>query len=94
MLFMNWELLSFIKRSKQRIIILMSFKSSETPSEIAKRTNLAPSHISRTLKEFVKMSLLRCENPNDKLCKLYSLTEKGQEIQDVLKGGGIAEKYS
>ena len=88
---MEWELLSFVKRSKQRIQILMSFKSSETPSEIAKRTNLAPSHITRTLKEFVKMGLLKCENPKDKIGKLYTLTERGQEIQDILKGGEIAD---
>ena len=91
---MDWELLSFIKRSKQRIRVIISFKSSETPSEIAKRTNLAPSHISRTLIEFVKMGLLKCENPKDKIGKLYTLTEKGQMIQDVLKGGEIADKYS
>ncbi len=72
----------------------MSFKSSEIPSEIAKRTNLSPSHISRSLNEFVEMGLLRCENPKDKIGKLYTLTEKGQMVQDVLKGGEIADKYS
>lgn len=91
---MDWELLSFIKRSKQRIKVIMSFHSGETPSEIVKRTNLAPSHISRTLKEFIKNGLVICKNPDDKLGKLYILTEKGQEIQDILKGGEIAEKYS
>ena len=91
---MDWELLSFIKRSKQRVIILKVFHSSLTPSEIAKKTNLAPSHITRTLKDFVKIGLVRCENPKDKIGKLFTLTEKGQAIQDVLKGGEVADKYS
>ena len=91
---MNWELLSFIKSSKQRIQILMGFHSSITPTELAKRTNLSPSHISRALKEFSEKDLVRLETPKKHIGRIYSLSEKGQEIQEVLKGGDIAEKYS
>ena len=91
---MDWELLSFIKRSKQRIHILMSFHSGEIPSEIAKKTSLSPSHVSRTLKEFSKRELIKCETPKDRIGKIYILTEKGENIQNILKGGKIAEKYS
>lgn len=86
--------MSFIKRSKQRMHVLMSFHSGETPSEIARKTSLAPSHISRTLKEFSKKALIRCETPKNHIGKIYSLTEKGEEIQAILKGGKVAEKYS
>ncbi len=91
---MDWELISFIKRSKQRMHILMTFHSGETPTEIVKKTNLAPSHISRTLKEFSEKDLIRCETPNDHIGRVYVLTEKGEEIQNILRGGKIAERYS
>ena len=91
---MEWELISFIKRSKQRIKILESFSSSLTPTELAKKTNLAPSHISRTLKEFVKNELVKCETPRTKIGKIYTLTRLGQNIQSIIMGGEVAEKYS
>ena len=91
---MDWNLVSFIKRSKQRIKILESFHSSETPSEIAKKTNLSPSHISRTLKEFVKKDLIRCETPKNKIGKIYMLTKVGENLQSIIQGGEIADKYS
>ena len=91
---MNWELLSFIKRSKQRVNVLTAFGSVHTPSEIAKATSLAPSHISRTLKEFCTMGLLDCINPKAKTGKLYKLTKEGENIQNAIRGGEIAEDYS
>jgi len=91
---MDWELLSFIKRSTQRVKILMSFHSSHTPSEVTKQTGFSPSHISRTLKEFCAKGILRCENPEGHTGRIYTLTEKGSEIQSIIEGGQIADKYS
>ncbi|MBI2106248.1 winged helix-turn-helix transcriptional regulator [Candidatus Woesearchaeota archaeon] len=91
---MDWELISFIKRSKQRMLILENFHSSITPSELAKRTNLSPSHISRTLKELEANGLVICKTPKAHIGKIYTLTEKGEEIQEVIKGGELADKYS
>ena len=91
---MDWDLISFIKRSKQRVQILNGFHSSVTPSELAKRTNLSPSHISRTLKELTEKGLIKCETPKAHIGKIYNLTQKGEEIKEVLEGGELADKYT
>jgi len=94
MINMDLELLSFIKRSGQRVKILMNFRSSHTPSEITKKCGLSPSHTSRTLKEFCEKGILKCENPKDHTGRIYSLTEKGEELQGIIEGADVADKYS
>ncbi|MBI2667524.1 MarR family transcriptional regulator [Candidatus Woesearchaeota archaeon] len=91
---MDWELLSFIKRSVQRTRILEAIDQPITPSELAKKTNLAPSHISRTIKEFSEKGLLECKTPNHNHGRIYFLTDKGKEITEIIKGGELADEYS
>ena len=75
-------------------MILKEFHSAITPSEISKKTNLSPSHISRTLREFNEKGLVVWKTPKNKLGKIYGLTPLGEEIQEIIKGGEIADKYS
>jgi len=91
---MDIELLSFIKSSKQRVKILMAFHSSITPSEVSRLTGLSPSHVSRSLKEFCDKDIVKCNNPKTHIGKIYSLTEKGQEIKEIFEGEKVADKYS
>ena len=77
---MDWDLISFIKRSGQRQIILKVLENPKTPKEISKATKLAPSHISRTLKEFMEKDIVKCLTPKQKTGRIYSLTEKGAKL--------------
>lgn len=81
---MDWELISFIKRSEQRQIILKALESPKTPKEISKATKLAPSHISRTLKEFMEKDIVKCLTPKQKTGRIYQLTEKGSKLVSSL----------
>ena len=77
---MDWDLISFIKRSEQRQIILRALESPKTPKEMSKETKLAPSHISRTLKEFMEKGIAECLTPKQKTGRIYKLTEKGAKL--------------
>lgn len=77
---MDWDIISFIKRSEQRQVILKVLESPKTPKEIGKETKLAPSHISRTLKEFVDKGIVKCLTPKQKIGRIYKLTEKGEKL--------------
>ena len=77
---MNWQLLSFIKRSEQRQIILKSLSHPKTPTDIKKETKLAPSHISRTLKEFMNKDIAKCLTPKQKIGRIYKLNQKGEKL--------------
>lgn len=75
-----WDLLSFVLRSKQRQQILLTLKQPTTPTQIAKETGLAVSHVSRTLKEFTERGLIECKTPSERVGKIYALTEKGRKV--------------
>ena len=77
---MDWDLISFIKRSEQRQAILKVLENPKTPKEISKQTKLAPSHISRTLKEFMNKDIVKCLTPKQKIGRIYKLTEKGEKL--------------
>lgn len=87
-------MISFLKRSKERVAIFMAFTEVRTPTELAKMTSLAPSHISRTLKEFCAKGLVECLSPDHKMGRLYKLSKRGGDIQAILLGGEIADKTS
>jgi predicted transcriptional regulator len=82
---MDWELLSFILRSKRRKEIILSLESPKTPTEIAMHIKASVSHVSRTLKEFDKKDLVKCRTPRAKIGRIYVLTNDGKEILKHLK---------
>lgn len=91
---MDWDLLSFIKRSDKRIMILKHLDRAVIPSELAKNVNLTPSHISRTMKEFCDKGIAECKtNEKIKHGKIYVLSDKGKELLDDIMGGELADKY-
>lgn len=77
-------MLSFVKRSEQRQVILKSLSNHKTPTDIKKETGLAPSHISRTLKEFMKKSIVKCLTPKQKIGRIYRLSQKGEKLLKYL----------
>jgi predicted transcriptional regulator len=82
---MNWELYSFVVRSKKRKKILLSLKSQKIPTQIASEVKSSVSHVSRTLGEFVEKGIAKCLTPKQKVGRIYSLTKEGKEIQEKLK---------
>ena len=81
---MNYELLSFVKRSERRKQIIKVLRKASTPSEIADEVGVSVSHVSRTLKEFVEKDIAVCQTPDAKIGKIYELTEEGRKILEEI----------
>lgn len=81
---MDYELLSFVKRSKRRKQIVKELSNPSTPTEIAERLGLQVSHVSRTLAEFQEREIVECKTPRAKIGRIYELTKKGREIAGEL----------
>jgi DNA-binding MarR family transcriptional regulator len=75
----RWDLVSFVSRSEQRKKILSVLSEPITPSEIAKKTGLYSTHVSRTLSEFTKKGLAECLTPKERVGKFYRITRLGKE---------------
>jgi len=78
------KLMSFVLKSKQRLIILRYLSNPKTPTQISDETKLAVSHISRTLKEFNKKGVAECLTPKEKTGRIYQLTKKGKQVLDKI----------
>jgi predicted transcriptional regulator len=76
----RWELISFISRSEQRKKILAVLDEPITPTQIAEKTGLYKTHVSRALGEFVEKGLVECLTPKERTGKLYRITKLGREI--------------
>jgi predicted transcriptional regulator len=81
----RWDLISFVSRSKQRKKILSSLTEPMTPSKIAEKTGLYPTHVSRALKEFSEKSLVECLTPEERVGKIYRITKLGKDVLKYLK---------
>lgn len=87
---MDTKLLSYLLRAKnRRNVLLMISKESLTPAQIMRRTNMYESHVSRTLKELLTNNLVKCDNPDERRFRFYSITKMGikmsKEVEKLLK---------
>ena len=74
-------LLGFILASNYRKKVLLALQEkTDTPSGIAEKTKIYPSHISNTLSELVDKKLVVCLTPKLKKGRLYELTASGKRI--------------
>ena len=82
---MKLKLLSYVMRSKQRQMILSVLDSPKTPTQISQMTKLSTAHVSRTLKEFCKKNIAKCETPKEKVGRIYILTRDGKKLLDTFR---------
>jgi len=79
----DWKLYAWLKRGNRRkelVKILSNTKQPMTAKEIKTELNISLSQVSFLLKELSKKSLIVCLNPEDKIGRLYIITEEGKNI--------------
>ena len=82
----KWDLLGYIFSSKHRLKVLRIFeKDVMMPNEIAKKTCIRINHVSNILKQLMENGFIRCENPSAKKGRLYTITDKGRQILEMIK---------
>ncbi|XHH09227.1 MAG: hypothetical protein ACFCUE_00985 [Candidatus Bathyarchaeia archaeon] len=83
---MDWTKYAWLKRGKRRQTTLEVFRKSPVPltvNDIHLRTKIALSQASATITELEEKNLIQCLTPQDKIGKLYQITQEGKEL---LKG--------
>lgn len=88
----DWELLSWVKRSKNRrsvLLYLLSVNEPRTPSEVSSKIEVSMNHISRALRQMTgsdeRPALVKCLNPDAPYDRHYKLTDKGKELAQKIK---------
>ena len=73
--------ISYVNISKYRTKVMKSLDGEVLiPTQIAKNSGIRTNHISKVLSELKARELVECINPEVRKCRLYRLTDKGEEV--------------
>ncbi|MCD2204524.1 helix-turn-helix domain-containing protein [Halobacterium sp. KA-6] len=79
----DWDVLGFVVASDYRraVVDALDDAGPATPTTLGERTNLAITHVSRTLTELRERDVVELLVPEDrKKGRIYGLTEDGQQL--------------
>jgi len=86
---MDWEKCAWIRRGKRRLGTLRIFNTVSIPltiRDVQIRSKIAISQASATVAELEEAGLIECLNPNDKIGKLYVISDEGKSLMNALEG--------
>ncbi|MGL6298916.1 MAG: MarR family transcriptional regulator [Methanobacteriaceae archaeon] len=73
--------LSYVRRSQHRSKVLLAINDDVLmPSDISKKLNIRPTHISRALKGLKEEKIVVCLNEEEIRGRLFKVTELGKEV--------------
>ena len=73
--------ISYVKISQYRTKVMKSLDGDVLiPTQIARKSDIRPNHISKVLAELKAHELVECINPEVRKGRLYRLTEHGEDI--------------
>ncbi|MFX0139102.1 MAG: winged helix-turn-helix domain-containing protein [Candidatus Hodarchaeota archaeon] len=74
----------FISPVRSKIVISL-FDGSVFPSQIQKQTNINFSSISKNLKKLELQGIIKCQNPSEKIGRIYTLSKKVRELEPYIR---------
>jgi len=80
----NWNLVSFVKRSKYRELVLKAIEKPSNPTKLKKELDIDKAHVSRALSNLIEKKLAICLTPEAKKFKLFQITKLGNKILNEL----------
>ena len=73
--------ISYVNISKYRTKVMKTLDGEVLiPSQIVRNSGIRTNHISKVLSELKAHELVECINPEVRKCRLYRLTDKGEEL--------------
>lgn len=77
---------AYIKSSKNRFKVLKTLEEGiKIPSEISRETEIRLNHVSALLSDLKEHGFVICINENYKKGRMYTLTETGKTVINILK---------
>ena len=80
----DWALIGYVKRSKNRLRALELLESPLMPSEVGKRMEISLTHASKIIRELNSKKLVSCLNEDLKVRRIYRVSEQGRHIKKQL----------
>ena len=83
------EFAGFILRSKYRREVFKLLDNPIMPSQIAKKLSIRLTYITRELRFLREKGLIECLNPDERVGRLYQLTNKGKKLMKNMNAKGL-----
>lgn len=85
----EWNIISKIKRAKNRKKIFLAIENGIIPSELVvkvfgKSSNTYFNIVSRALSDLLKLGLVKIRNPKEKTGRMYEITAIGKAVKKEL----------
>ena len=80
----NWNVVGYVKRSKNKCEALSLLEFPTMPSELAKEMKISLTHGSKIIRELNAKKLIKCLNEKLKVGRIYQLTERGKQIKQQI----------
>jgi len=80
----DWEVFAWIKRSRQRQRVIRLLRDPKTPTDVAQSLDIHIAQASRSMRQMEEKGVVQVLNPEDKLGRLYVVTDEGEEILEKL----------
>jgi len=81
---MSWKDISYIIRSKIRKAVILELRTPKTPTMLARLLKTSLPNVSRALRQLEDKGFVTCLTPEEKVGKIYSLTEKGEQVLEKI----------
>ena len=81
---LNWRLVGYIKRSKNRQEVLRVLSIPLSPSDVSKKLKISLTHASKILRELNSEGIVKCLNDDLKVGRIYQKNKIADEIMDYL----------
>jgi len=84
----DWKKYAWVRRGKRRFETLMVLYKENRPltvNDIHVRSKIAISQASATIAELLEANLIKCLNPEDKIGRLYTISDEGKRIISQLE---------
>jgi len=82
---LNWNLVGFVKRSKNRQKVLELLEKPLTPSDVAQKLKISLTHASKVIRELNSKGLIECLNEKATMGRIYKRTKEAEDILESLK---------
>lgn len=77
----DWNLVGYVKRSKNRLKALKLLDFPKMPTEVGKEMKISLTHASKIIRELNSKKLIHCLNENLKVGRIYQITDKGKRVR-------------
>ncbi len=89
----EYKLLSaiFISHIRRSVVISM-LNGCIFPNQIQKETDFHFSSISKVLGKLSQLGIVKCQNPSDKMGRVYILSKEVKELEDIIRKWNMTHK--